>query len=180
MSLLSTRFVQASAADGTVPTTSNGERLSAILKKLFEPHVSGDVTEELVKAAANGDAVSWRTFFVVWHSIDCCDFNLQAKCEEFLTGMGPNPNSSTAPTANVNGVFAGHTALQAGSQNGHLEVIQVLLNHKADVEIEGKKHRFLFCRITIKLNATMSFKTKTVTVLFIMRLSEMNPESFVY
>lgn len=47
------------------------------------------------------------------------------------------PNSSTAPTANVNGVFAGHTALQAGSQNGHLEVIQVLLNHKADVEIEG-------------------------------------------
>lgn len=37
--------------------TSNGERLSAILKKLFEPHVSGDVTEELVKAAANGDAV---------------------------------------------------------------------------------------------------------------------------
>lgn len=52
--------------------------------------------------------------------------------------MGPNPNSSTAPTANVNGVFAGHTALQAGSQNGHLEVIQVLLNHKADVEIEGK------------------------------------------
>lgn len=48
---------QASAADGTVPTTSNGERLSAILKKLFEPHVSGDVTEELVKAAANGDAV---------------------------------------------------------------------------------------------------------------------------
>lgn len=51
--------------------------------------------------------------------------------------MGPNPNSSTAPTANVNGVFAGHTALQAGSQNGHLEVIQVLLNHKADVEIEG-------------------------------------------
>lgn len=35
--------------------------------------------------------------------------------------MGPNPNSSTAPTANVNGVFAGHTALQAGSQNGHLE-----------------------------------------------------------
>lgn len=37
---------------------ANGERLSAILKKLFEPQVSGDVTEELVKAAANGDAVS--------------------------------------------------------------------------------------------------------------------------
>lgn len=38
----------------------------------------------------------------------------------------------------MNGVFAGHTALQAGSQNGHLEVIQVLLNHNADVEIEDK------------------------------------------
>ena len=32
------------------------ERLSALLKKLFETHVSGDAVEELVKAAANGDA----------------------------------------------------------------------------------------------------------------------------
>ena len=32
------------------------ERLSALLKKLFETHVSGDVNEELVKAAANGDS----------------------------------------------------------------------------------------------------------------------------
>ena len=38
--------------------------------------------------------------------------------------------------ADVNGVFAGHTALQAASQNGHLEVIKILLRHKADVEIE--------------------------------------------
>jgi hypothetical protein len=30
-------------------------RLSALLKKLFESHVSGDSVEELVKAAANGD-----------------------------------------------------------------------------------------------------------------------------
>lgn len=28
------------------------------------------------------------------------------------------------------------SALQAASQNGHLEVIKVLLRHKADVEIE--------------------------------------------
>lgn len=154
---------QASSADGTVPVTSSGERLSAILKKLFEPHVSGDVTEELVKAAANGY------------------FN---KCEEFLSAEGSNvvnqtngPGSSgnnstttagtstsavasssgaaststtsTATTssnavssvkasADVNGVFAGHTALQAASQNGHLEVIKVLLRYNADVEIEDK------------------------------------------
>lgn len=31
------------------------ERLSALLKKLFESHITGDVNEELVKAAANGD-----------------------------------------------------------------------------------------------------------------------------
>lgn len=31
--------------------------MSALLKKLFETHVSGDINEELVKAAANGDPV---------------------------------------------------------------------------------------------------------------------------
>jgi len=35
--------------------TSDTERLSALLKKLFETHVSGDLNEEVVKAAANGD-----------------------------------------------------------------------------------------------------------------------------
>ncbi|PSN30374.1 E3 ubiquitin-protein ligase MIB1 [Blattella germanica] len=93
------------SSDGTVPGTSSGERLSALLKKLFETHVSGDVNEELVKTAANGDG---------------------QKCEEVLKRT----------EADVNGVFAGHTALQAASQNGHLEVIKILLRHKADVEIE--------------------------------------------
>lgn len=95
------------SSDGTVPGTSSGERLSALLKKLFETHVSGDVNEELVKTAANGDA---------------------QRCEESLKRTD----------ADVNGVFAGHTALQAASQNGHLEVIKILLRHKADVEIEDK------------------------------------------
>lgn len=35
----------------SVPT----ERLSQLLKKLFETQESGDINEELVKAAANGD-----------------------------------------------------------------------------------------------------------------------------
>ncbi|XP_055613613.1 E3 ubiquitin-protein ligase mind-bomb [Uranotaenia lowii] len=116
----------ASASDGSAAVTTNGERLSAILKKLFEPHASGDTTEELVKAAANGDV---------------------AKVEELLSGAN-NQNvassssggqdSSQVVKVDVNGVFAGHTALQAASQNGHLEVIQVLLRYKADVEIEDK------------------------------------------
>lgn len=49
-----------------------------------------------------------------------------AKCEECLKRLD----------ADVNGVFAGHTALQAASHNGHLEVIKILLRYKSDVEIE--------------------------------------------
>ncbi|XP_037933778.1 E3 ubiquitin-protein ligase mind-bomb isoform X2 [Teleopsis dalmanni] len=121
--------VASSTADGTcVPVISSGERLSAILKKLFEPNVSGDATEEFVKAAANGYA---------------------SRCEEYLTGnvqtngssnsmAGAAASASPNPLPDVNGVFAGHTALQAASQNGHIEVIQVLLRHSVDVEIEDK------------------------------------------
>ncbi|KRG06356.1 uncharacterized protein Dmoj_GI11891, isoform B [Drosophila mojavensis] len=121
----------ATTADGNcAPIIPSGERLSAILKKLFEPNVSGDATEEFVKAAANGFA---------------------ARCEEYLAGAAQPSTSSAAaaaaagspsggpvPEVNVNGVFAGHTALQAASQNGHIEVIQVLLRHSVDVEIEDK------------------------------------------
>ncbi|XP_046402903.1 E3 ubiquitin-protein ligase mib1-like [Ischnura elegans] len=95
------------SSDGTLQATSSGERLSALLKKLFETHVSGDVNEELVKGAANGDV----------QRVDEC---------------------LSRTDADVNGVFAGHTALQAASQNGHLEVIRCLLRHQADVEIEDK------------------------------------------
>ncbi|KAK0093716.1 hypothetical protein PV326_012837 [Microctonus aethiopoides] len=99
--------VKVASSDGSMPGNNSGERLSALLKKLFETHVSGDVNEELVKSAANGDAT---------------------KCEECLKRLD----------ADVNGVFAGHTALQAASHNGHLDVIKILLRYKADVEIEDK------------------------------------------
>lgn len=95
------------SADGSIAASSSGERLSVLLKKLFETHITGDVNEELVKAAAIGD--------------------LQ-KCEECLRRS----------EADVNGVFGGYTALQAASQNGHLEVIKLLLHQKADVEVEDK------------------------------------------
>ena len=36
----------------------------------------------------------------------------------------------------MNGVFAGHTALQAASQNGHIEVIKVLIKHSVNMEVE--------------------------------------------
>ncbi len=62
------------SSDGSLPGSSSGgkknlkasftqdynclfvaERLSALLKKLFENHIVGDITEEFVKASANGD-----------------------------------------------------------------------------------------------------------------------------
>ncbi|XP_036326768.1 E3 ubiquitin-protein ligase mind-bomb isoform X2 [Rhagoletis pomonella] len=128
-----TKVASASADGSCVPVISSGERLSAILKKLFEPNVSGDATEEFVKAAANGYA---------------------ARCEEYLSGAVQPATSAAAgggtataggvatgapvTVPDVNGVFAGHTALQAASQNGHTDVIQVLLRHNVDVEIEDK------------------------------------------
>jgi hypothetical protein len=39
------------------------ENLSALLKKLFETHVTGDVHEELVKAAANQDTQKVEEIF---------------------------------------------------------------------------------------------------------------------
>lgn len=146
----------ASATDAAVPVTSSGERLSAILKKLFEPHVSGDATEELVKAAANGEAGKCEELLIaqaggaVGGTSNAGGGNgtaapgpSSADSGAASAGSGAGGQSSGGVTsaggsANVNGVFAGHTALQAASQNGHLEVIQVLLRYQADVEIEDK------------------------------------------
>lgn len=86
------------------------ERLSAILKKIFETHSTGDVNLELVKSAANGDV---------------------ATCEEVILRK----------SADVNGMFGGHTALQAASQNGHINVVKLLLKQNADVEIEVKRKK---------------------------------------
>ena len=36
----------------------------------------------------------------------------------------------------VNGVFAGHTALQAASQNGHEDTVRVLIRFDVDLEAE--------------------------------------------
>lgn len=36
----------------------------------------------------------------------------------------------------VNGQCAGHTAMQAASQNGHVDVLKLLLKHSVDLEVE--------------------------------------------
>ncbi|XP_051879285.1 E3 ubiquitin-protein ligase mib1 isoform X1 [Pristis pectinata] len=95
------------ASAGSAVSNASGERLSQLLKKLFETQESGDINEELVKAAANGDV---------------------AKVEEIMA----------RPDVDVNGQCAGHTAMQAASQNGHVDVLKLLLKHSVDLEVEDK------------------------------------------
>uniref|UniRef100_A0A914X811 RING-type E3 ubiquitin transferase n=1 Tax=Plectus sambesii TaxID=2011161 RepID=A0A914X811_9BILA len=102
-----TTAVDSASLVGDDLADSGQERLSLLLKRLFETQVAGDVNEELVKAAANGDA---------------------QKCEEILA----------RPDADVNGIFAGHTALQAAAQNGHMDALNALLLQRADIELEDK------------------------------------------
>ncbi|XP_045487539.1 E3 ubiquitin-protein ligase MIB1 [Pieris rapae] len=94
------------SANGGLSDVSPGVRLSMMLKRLFECH--GSANEELVKAAANGDA---------------------ARCADILGG---------SDDADVNGVSAGHTALQAAAQNGHVEVIKKLIEAGADADAEDR------------------------------------------
>ena len=70
----------------------------------------------------------------------------------------------------VNGVFAGHTALQAASQNGHLDVIKTLLIHKADVEIEVMKNLVLqlgkcLCLVRSPVAESESNRNKCASIL---------------
>ncbi|KAB1278290.1 E3 ubiquitin-protein ligase MIB1 [Camelus dromedarius] len=88
-------------------SNASGERHSKLLKKLFETQESGDLNEELVKAAAHGDV---------------------AKVEDLLKRSH----------VDVNGQCAGHTAMQAASHNGHVDISKLLLKQNVDVETEDK------------------------------------------
>ncbi|PAA50284.1 hypothetical protein BOX15_Mlig014167g1 [Macrostomum lignano] len=139
----------ASGSGGGVPDSpQSGERLSNLLKKLFQEHVGGcgsgggagggsadgsgdgqviDPSEELVKAAANGDL---------------------SRLQELL-GAGRSSASSSpqrqqqravsaAPTADANAIYAGHTALQAASQNGHIAAARLLIDRGANLQAEDR------------------------------------------
>lgn len=73
------------------------ERLSALLKKLFETHVSGDLNEELVKAAANGDVQKVEEI-LQRPEVDVCldtvlfvvifmDAELKRKCKKYFSSF---------------------------------------------------------------------------------------------
>jgi ankyrin repeat protein len=57
-------------------------------------------------------------------------------------------------------MFAGHTALQAASQNGHTDVIKILIKHNVDFEIEVKKlffNLFHICQSQVCKKRVMLF-----------------------
>jgi ankyrin repeat protein len=66
----------------------------------------------------------------------------------------------------VNGIFAGHTPLQAAAQNGHIEIIRLLIQHDVNFEIEVTK--FFYMKIIVFF--PIHFRIKMVIELFIMLL----------
>lgn len=73
----------------------------------------------------------------------------------------------------VNGQCAGHTAMQAASQNGHVDVLKLLLKHNVDLEAEvcliRKNNPSLMCvssyRKRISAFFYIAFHTRFHTIL---------------
>lgn len=59
-------------------------------------------------------------------------------------------------TLQVNGVFAGHTALQASSQNGHEDTVRVLIRFGVDLEAEVRFFRFCFYLLVQSINFALT------------------------
>ncbi|KAL1764208.1 E3 ubiquitin-protein ligase MIB1 [Sigmodon hispidus] len=91
------------ASAGSAISIASGKTLSQLLTKLLETQESGDLNEELVKAAANEDV---------------------AKVDLLKS-----------PDVDVNGQCAGHTAMQAASLNGHVDILKIFLKQNVDVEV---------------------------------------------
>ena len=140
---------QVASSDGTSVANSSGERLSALLKKLFETHVSGDVNEEIVKVGPcvrhPESTLASLLWFYCLVLASCCVGPVRASVRDVsVLQAAANGDAQKVeeilqrPEAEVNGMFAGHTALQAAAQNGHLEVIKILMSGSIDFEIEDK------------------------------------------
>jgi E3 ubiquitin-protein ligase mind-bomb len=97
--------------------------------------VSNDGSTGAVNASGDGLSTRLKKLFESHVSGDPNEELVKAaangdvvKCEEIVKRV----------EVDVNGVFASHTALQAASQNGHIEVIKTLLRNNANVEIEDR------------------------------------------
>lgn len=98
--------------EGAAAAATSGEGLSTILKKLFENQITGEPNEDLVKGAANGD----------YQRVEQLLLNANSSTSASVGGAGVGVVVPTSCKVDVNGFFSCHTALQAASQNGHIEV----------------------------------------------------------
>ncbi|ESO07042.1 hypothetical protein HELRODRAFT_191290 [Helobdella robusta] len=101
--------------EGTNVANQSGERLSVLLKKLFETHVSGDVNEELVKAAANGDLQKDKDGDRAVHH---AAFGDEPEVIKLLQMGGADLNARNKRR---------QTPLHIGVNKGHIGVVKVLL-----------------------------------------------------
>jgi len=53
-------------------------------------------------------------------------------------------------------VYAGHTALQAASQNGHVEVVKILMKYDVDLEVEVKFNLNVCFELSMKVSCHFS------------------------
>ncbi|CAG0882641.1 unnamed protein product [Cyprideis torosa] len=97
------------AANASASNVTNGEGLNALLKKLFEVSMNG-----------SGDGTE--------ELVKGAANGDGQRVEDLLSDGGLDPNSQ----------FSGHCALHAASQNGHLDVVKVLLRYNVDLEVEDK------------------------------------------
>lgn len=59
-----------------------------------------------------------------------------------------------------NGTFAGHTPLQAAAQNGHVEIILLLIKHQVNLEIEASEQAICYDDILENNQSNMYFQDK--------------------
>ena len=72
------------------------------------------------------------------------------------TGTQAHTHTHTPPHCcflilQVNGQCAGHTAMQAASQNGHVDVLKLLLKHNVDLEAEVCPRTISFFGINVHI-----------------------------
>jgi len=70
---------------------------------------------------------------------DCCRFGDSMGVARFLSG-GPDPDVVHVDLNACNPMFFGYTALHAACENGHLDIVQLLLRHqKVNVDVKVQK-----------------------------------------
>lgn len=87
---------------------------------------------------------------VLWFSNILLKFPKTLACMQCLVGLCASYKLSQSVNCfQVNGQCAGHTAMQAASQNGHVDILKLLLKQNVDVEAEVNEifQVYTFCTL---------------------------------